>query len=238
MSNRQGGPVLNLQSSAYIGMYTYSLEMHLLQFSICHYSVYLISFLQGLSFPAYTCFACSQISILFYFMRLSLNHRDIKKQRSPGAAFLSILLFGVKGTGPGIIGQKVIIFDFSLFQMEGQFFLIYRKGCAVSAFQEGSRCKGLCKISFLIGNNLCTFRISCLHQVVSLAAIIIYQGCNGKLGILIACAVTAGTGFYVDGKGGKGQPAFGRFVGKITSALPELPPVMPTSSRCSEERGP
>ena len=51
-------------------------------------------------------------------MRLSLNHRDIKKQRFPGAAFVSILLLCVKGTGPGIIGQEVIIFDFTLFQME------------------------------------------------------------------------------------------------------------------------
>ena len=93
--------------------------------------------------------------------------------------------------------------------MECQFFLIYRKGCAVSTFHKGGCCKGLCEISFLVGNNLCPFRISCLHQVVSLAAIIIYQGCNGELGILIAGAVTAGTGFYVDGKGGKGQSAFG-----------------------------
>ena len=129
MSNRQGGPVLNLQSSAYIGMYTYSLEMHLLQLSICHYSVYLISFLQGLSFPAYTCFACSQISILFLFYETvfkSLGHN--KSSAFLALLFRSILLLCVKNTGPGIIGQEVIAYDFSLFLMECQFFLIYRKG--------------------------------------------------------------------------------------------------------------
>lgn len=89
MSNRQGGPVLNLQSSAYIRMYTYPLKMHLLQSPIRHYSIYLISFLQGLSFPAYTCLAGSHIFMLFLFYETVFKSLEHNKS----SAFLALLFY-------------------------------------------------------------------------------------------------------------------------------------------------
>ena len=89
MSNRQGGPVLNLQSSAYIRMYTHSLNIYLLQFPIRYFSIYLIPFSQGISFPAYTCLAGSHVFILFLFYETvfkSLGHNK-------SSALLALLFY-------------------------------------------------------------------------------------------------------------------------------------------------
>ena len=121
MSNRQGRPVFNLQSSAFIWMYILYSDEHLLfLYFIFYYIVFALFSTYIISFSPLTLFfPISTFSYVSYFMRLSLIKMTIKKAALSGRCFLSALQCGIERACFGIIFQEVISLHFPLHQMKG-----------------------------------------------------------------------------------------------------------------------